>query len=81
MKGNPVSAFFYALGGLTFLKFVIKTLVVLNETFILPGTNVSIAAEVSATATHVFYYQLKKFGAEKGGWAGKQTYIHRPTRY
>ena len=81
MKGNPVSAFFYALGGLTFLKFVIKTLVVLSETFILPGTNVGVAVETSAIATHVFCYQLKKFGAGKGGWAGKQTYTHRPTPY
>jgi len=39
VKGNPVPAFFYALGGITFLKFVIKTLVVLSETFVLPGTN------------------------------------------
>ena len=81
MKGNPVSAFFYALGGLTFLKFVIKTLVVLSETFILPGTNVSVIAEASTTVTHVFGYQLKKFGAGKGGWAGKQTDIHCPTRH
>lgn len=81
MKGNPVSTFFYALGGLTFLKFVIKTLVVLSETFILPGTNVSVAAEASATVAHVFCYQLKTYGAGKGGWAGKQTYTHSPTRY
>ena len=42
VKGNLIAAFFYALGGFTFLKFVIKTAVVFGETFILPGTNVSI---------------------------------------
>ena len=70
--------FFYVLGGLTFLKFVIKTLVVFSETFILPGTNVSVATEAFATAAHVFYYQLKWFGAGKGGWAGKQTHNSLP---
>ncbi|KAF9650124.1 NAD(P)-binding protein [Thelephora ganbajun] len=39
VKGNPISAFFYALGSFTFLKFAIKTLVVFGETFVLPGTN------------------------------------------
>jgi len=39
VKENPTCAFFYALGGFTFLKFAIKTLVVFSETFVLPGTN------------------------------------------
>ena len=51
-KGNPASAFFCALGGLTFLKFVIKTLVVFSETFILPGTNVGVAIGVHAEVAH-----------------------------
>ena len=45
VKGNTLCAFFYVLGGFTFLKFAIKTLVVFCETFILPGTNVSVASE------------------------------------
>jgi len=40
-KENPICAFFYVLGGFTFLKFAIKTLVVFGETFILPGTNLT----------------------------------------
>lgn len=70
-KGNPASAFFCALGGLTFLKFVIKTLVVFSETFILPGTNVGVAIGVHAEVAHGSSSQLKSFGAGKGNWAGK----------
>lgn len=73
MKENPIPAFFYALGGLTFLKFVLKTLVVFSETFILPGTNVSVDIGVCATVAHGFNHQLKRFGAEKGSWAGKEA--------
>ena len=73
MKENPIPAFFYALGGFTFLKFALKALVVFSETFILPGTDVSVTIRVSATVTHSSDCQLKKFGAEKGSWAGKET--------
>jgi len=73
VKENPIPAFFYALGGLTFLKFAVKTLIVFSETFILPGTNVSVTIRVSATAAHKPNHQLKNFGAEKGSWAGKET--------
>ena len=75
MKGCPVSALFYALGGFTFLKFVVKTLFVFSETFILSGTSVSgVMGEFTALA-YISYYQLKKFGAGKGSWAGKQTQV------
>ena len=73
MKTNPVPAFFYALGCLTFLKFVVKTLVVFGETFILPGTDVSVVTCVPTVVSHNFNYQLKKFGAGKGSWAGKES--------
>ena len=78
MKENPIPAFFYALGGLTFLKFAVKTLIVFSETFILPGTNVSVTIRVSATAAHNPNHQLKDFGAEKGSWAGKEirNFLH-----
>lgn len=55
------------------MKFVLKTLVVLSETFILPGTNVSVTISVCATVSHSFNHQLKKFGAGKGSWAGKEV--------
>ena len=44
-----------------------------SEIFILPGTNVSVPIRVRTTVTHSSNYQLKKFGAEKGSWAGKGT--------
>lgn len=73
MKENPVAAFFYALGGLTFLEFAVKTLVVFSETFILPGANVRVTIEVCTAVAHSFNCQLEKFGAKKGNWAGKET--------
>ena len=73
VKDHPISAFFCALGGFTFLKFVIKTLVVFSETFVLSGTNVSVAVKLRTAVAHGFNSQLKKFGAGKGSWAGKET--------
>ena len=73
VKENPIPAFFYALGGFTFLKFVVKTLFVFSETFILQGTSVSVAIGVSAAIAHYLNCQLKRFGAGKGSWAGKRA--------
>ena len=73
MKENPICAFFYALGGFTFLKFAIKTLVVFGETFVLPGTNVSVTTVPYMELAYTYHYQLKKFGAGKGSWAGGCT--------
>jgi len=76
VKGNPVPAFFYALGGFTFLKFVIKTLVVFSETFILPGTNVSVAACVCTAVTHVSAISSKSSEQEREvGLVGRRDFL------
>lgn len=72
-KESPISALFYALGALTFLRFVVKTLFVFSETFILQGTNVSAAVRTFMAVAYGFHHQLEKFGAGKGSWAGEQT--------
>lgn len=73
VKGSPICAFFYALGGFTFLKFVIKTFVVFGETFILPGTDVSVTPKLFKAVAHSCNFQLTKFGAGKGSWAGRDV--------
>jgi 17beta-estradiol 17-dehydrogenase / very-long-chain 3-oxoacyl-CoA reductase len=50
-------------------RFAIKTLGVLLQTFIVPGTSVSFLDIISAR-TECDDVQLKKFGAGKGVWAG-----------
>ena len=66
MKANPVSAFFYVLGGLTFLKFVTKTLVVFSETFVLPGTNVSAIVEIVHGGISQFQLSAEKVRSREG---------------
>ena len=77
---KPVLAVLLLMGFFTATAFVAKTLIVLLQTFILPGKSVRHPCQQTLSHPLKLVAQVRKYASKDGSWAGESAISNYHTR-